>query len=90
MKRLLVFVLFTIGCEPPPPVEAMKVSPEEFLQKWTKALLQSEVDRVVTFYENSNDVVMVQSSGQVRKGISEIRKAYESAFNEGVFQKVFS
>ena len=42
---------------------------------------------MVSLYEDSNDVIVIQSTGKIRKGIGEIRKEYESAFHEVVFEK---
>ena len=62
--------------------------PKEFLQQWGGSLLDGKLDETVAFYEDSKEVVAVQSTGQVRKGIGEIRKEYQAAFDEVVFQEV--
>ena len=63
-------------------------TPEEFLQQWAKSQLDAELDATAAFYENSDEVVAIQSTGKVRKGIAEIREEYQAAFDEVVFQEV--
>ena len=61
---------------------------EKFLDEWAASLQTGDVDKIAGLYEDSNDVIAVQSTGIVRKGIGEIRKEYENAFSEVTFEKV--
>ena len=61
---------------------------EKFLEEWAASLKTGDVNKTAGLYEDSNDVVAIQSTGNVRKGIGEIRKEYENAFNEVTFEKV--
>ena len=60
---------------------------ENFLKEWATSLQTSDADKMAGLYEDSNDVIAIQSTGQIRKGIGEIRREYEKAFNEVVFEK---
>lgn len=60
---------------------------KEVLHEWAVALSGGSVDKMVAFYEDSKDVLAIQSTGRVRKGAAEIRKEYEAAFAEVVFEK---
>ena len=62
--------------------------PKEFLQQWAESLPGGKLDETVAFYEDSKEVVAIQSTGTVRKGIAQIRKEYQAAFGEVVFEKV--
>jgi len=56
------------------------------LYKWAGTLTHGSVDKMVSFYEDSRDVLAIQSTGRVRKGAAEIRKEYEAAFAEVQFE----
>jgi len=60
---------------------------EKFLKDWAGSLQKGDSDKMAGLYEDSNDVIAIQSTGRIRKGIGEIRKEYESAFSEVVFEK---
>ena len=60
---------------------------ENFLKEWTASLQTGNVDQMAGLYEDSNDVTIIQSTGRIQKGIAEIRKEYEKAFDEVVFEK---
>ena len=62
--------------------------PKESLQQWAGSLLDGKLDETVAFYEDSKEVVAIQSTGKVRKGTAQIRKEYQAAFGEVVFEKV--
>jgi len=69
-----------------PPEQAL--TPKQSLQRWAASLLDGELDRTIAFYEDSRDVVAIQSRGHVRKGLAAIREEYQAAFDEVVFQAV--
>lgn len=60
---------------------------EEVLRKWAVALSEGSVDKMAAFYEDSEDVLAIQSAGRVRGGPAEIRKEYGAAFQEVVFER---
>ena len=62
--------------------------PKEFIEQWAESLLDGKLDETVGFYEDSKEVVAIQSTGKVRKGITQIRKEYQAAFDEVVFHEV--
>ena len=63
-------------------------SAKEFLLQWAEAVTAGDLDLVVAMYEDSEDVVAIESKGTVLKGIEQIRAMYEGAFKEVVFEKV--
>lgn len=63
-------------------------SSEDFLREWAKALCAGELDGITSFYEDSEVVVAIQSTGDVRTGRAEIRREYDSAFREVIFEDV--
>ena len=69
-------------------VERRGTTPEGFLRQWAFALSEGTVDDMTAFYEDSSDTLAIQSTGRVRAGTAEIRKEYESAFEEVVFERV--
>jgi len=58
------------------------------LGKWTEAIESSQVESVLAFYEQNDDVVIVHSTGELVKGTDAIRKTYQDAFAEVVFDDV--
>ena len=69
-------------------VEPQGITPEGFLEAWASGLGKGSADDMTAFYEDSKDTLAIQSTGRVRKGTVEIRKEYESAFEEVVFERV--
>ena len=63
-------------------------SPEQTLKSWSEAFLLGDVDRAVSFYDESEDVVLLHSTGDVSRGITEVRTDYVNAFEEVVFEDV--
>ena len=61
---------------------------EDTLHEWAAAFSEASVEKMVGFYEDSKDVLAIQSTGRVRRGAAEIRKEYEAAFDEVIFDKV--
>jgi ketosteroid isomerase-like protein len=85
---LLSLVVLLIPALPAETDSQETACPKEFLEHWAESLLDGKLDRTVAFYEDSKEVVAIQSSGKVRKGIAEIRKEYQAAFDEVEFEKV--
>ncbi|UCF13900.1 MAG: nuclear transport factor 2 family protein [Phycisphaerales bacterium] len=69
------------------PVEQSGTTPEGFLREWASGLSEGSADDMTAFYEDSKDTLAIQSTGRMRKGTAEIRKEYESAFEEVVFER---
>jgi ketosteroid isomerase-like protein len=92
MKTVIpVVAVFLVGCGGPlasGPTEQLGGSPEESLRAWASVLCKGSLADVVGFYDDSEDTLAIQSTGRVQKGITEIRKEYESAFEEVVFERV--
>ena len=63
-------------------------SAKKFLLRWPEALVAGDLDTIVAMYEDSDDVVAIESKGTVRKGIEQIRAMYEGAFREVALEKV--
>lgn len=67
---------------------AEPVSAQGFLHRWAASFSEGNADAIVAFYEDSKDVLAIQSTGQVRKGTAEIRREYEAAIDEVEFEQV--
>jgi uncharacterized protein (TIGR02246 family) len=63
-------------------------SPTKLLRNWAAAWRAGDVDKMMTFYDSAKETIAVESLGQIRQGPSEIRKMYEDAFDEVVFDRV--
>jgi ketosteroid isomerase-like protein len=63
-------------------------SAASFLQSWANAWRTSDIDKMMAFYDSAKETTAIESLGHVRKGPSEIRKMYQSAFDEVVFDRV--
>ena len=63
-------------------------SPQHFLQQWATAWQASDVDRMMAFYDTSEQTVAVESRGIVRRGPAQIREMYQGAFDELSFDRV--
>jgi inhibitor of cysteine peptidase len=61
-------------------------SPAKTLQEWVEAFKTGDVETMLTFYEDSADVVAIESSGKLRRGSAGIKAMYEEAFEEVVVQ----
>ena len=48
----------------------------------------SNVDKMLAFYDDSKKTIVVESRGNIRNGVAEVRKMYEEAFNEVTFERV--
>ena len=59
-----------------------------FLRDWTDAIESSDLGRIVECYDDSKDAVVFLSWGESRTGRQEIRKEYETAFKNVVFDDV--
>ena len=69
-------------------VEQREITPVGFLREWASGINKGSVDDMTAFYEDSRDTLAIQSTGRMRKGTAEIRKEYQSAFKEVVFEHV--
>lgn len=89
MKRVAtIFGVFVICSLSASLAQGEKTATAElFLNRWVATLQTGNFEQMVSLYEDSNDVIVIQSTGKIRKGIGEIRKEYESAFHEVVFEK---
>jgi ketosteroid isomerase-like protein len=67
---------------------AALATPDDALKSWAAALKRGAIEDVLKSYEDSKEVVTIQSSGRVRKGIAEVRKEWELAFNEVAFDDI--
>jgi uncharacterized protein (TIGR02246 family) len=63
-------------------------APQAVLQQWCESLEAGALDRVLTCYEDSDEVVVILSWGVTRTGTAALRKEYEAAFDEVVFESV--
>jgi len=64
-------------------------SPKATLTSWADSLRLSDVDGMLAFYENSDEVTAFESYGRVRRGTSGIREMYEDAFGAVEFQRAW-
>ncbi|MCP4451296.1 MAG: TIM barrel protein [Planctomycetes bacterium] len=69
-------------------IEPGGTTAENFLQAWASGLGKGSADDMTAFYEDSKDTLAIQSTGRVCKGTAEVRKEYESAFAEVIFERV--
>jgi uncharacterized protein (TIGR02246 family) len=67
---------------------AKQKSAEEALGAWVAAFRSAKVADMTACYEDSEQVVAIESSGKVRQGAAAIRKMYEEAFAEVEFDEV--
>ena len=63
-------------------------SAEHFLHQWARAWEESDIDRMMDFYDTSEKTLAVESRGILRRGPAEIREMYEDAFGELIFDRV--
>lgn len=63
-------------------------SAPKFLQIWAAAWQFGDVDKMMAFYDTAKETTAVESLGHVRKGPAEIRKMYQRAFDELLFDRV--
>ncbi|MFQ5749279.1 MAG: YybH family protein [Planctomycetota bacterium] len=64
-------------------------SPKATLTAWADSLRLSDVDGMLAFYENSDEVAAFESYGRVRRGTSGIREMYEDAFGAVEFRRAW-
>jgi ketosteroid isomerase-like protein len=60
-------------------------SPKEAVQRWAKALTAKEPAELLRFYAESEDLIVILSSGHQFKGYAEVKKVYEKSLREIVF-----
>ena len=70
------------------PVEQSGATPEGFLREWASELSEGSADDMTAFYKDSKDTLAIQLTGRMRKGTAEIRKEYQAAFKEVIFERV--
>ena len=63
-------------------------SPAKFLETWAATWQTSDVDKMLAFYDTADQTLAIESLGHVRKGPAEIRKMYQGAFDELIFDRV--
>ncbi len=61
---------------------------KEFLHHWARALRVGNLEAMTSFYENSDTVVAIQSTGHALTGRKSIRREYEAAFRDVMFEDV--
>lgn len=88
MKGLLACVLSLSLASPARGVDESRTSPEEFLKQWAQAWSANEIQRMMSFYEDSEDLVVIASSGAAYKGTDGLRKMYKAAFEEANWNRV--
>ena len=64
------------------------LTPQQALRAWADAMESSDLERTVGFYDDSSDTIVFLSWGEKRTGLQEIRKEYEAAFKDVVFDEV--
>ncbi len=69
-------------------VEQGGTAPAAFLREWASGLSAGSVDDTIAFYQDSKATLAIHSTGRMRRGTAEIRKEYQSAFAEVVFERV--
>jgi uncharacterized protein (TIGR02246 family) len=62
-------------------------TPAEFLARWAAALKTGELEGMESLYDDSEDVTVVLSWGEVRRGRAAIRQEYAAAFREVEFEE---
>lgn len=86
MTTAWVTIVLLAGAEPNAGTEP--ASATGALGEWTKALESSQIESTLAFYVQNDDVVIVHSTGELVRGTDAIRKTYEDAFAEVVFDDV--
>jgi ketosteroid isomerase-like protein len=65
--------------------EEQAPSPKDWLLTWAKALDSGKLTEILPFYADSDDLVVIASSGDQHKGFAAVKKEYDKAFREVVF-----
>jgi len=63
-------------------------TPKQFLQSWAKAWKSGSANKMLSYYEDSKDVVAVASNGRSYKGLAGVRTMYEAAFADATWEQV--
>jgi ketosteroid isomerase-like protein len=88
MKRLILLtfginlICYSLG------LAAEEETPKESLKRWGDAFLAGKVDAMLKFYESSEELTVVLSTGHQHNGVKAVRQLYQDAFEEVVFDKV--
>ena len=86
-KRLALVAAFALAASHATAADDSQSS-KNFLQKWAKSWQTSDADKMMSFYDSAKETVAVESLGHIRKGPAEIRKMYQGAFDELIFDRV--
>lgn len=68
--------------------EETQGGPGAMLNGWATAWRTGDLDKMLTFYEQSKDVVAIASSGRRYDGTAGVRKMYQQAFGEADWSEV--
>jgi uncharacterized protein (TIGR02246 family) len=68
--------------------EETQGGPGAMLSSWAAAWRTGDIDKMLAFYEQSNDVVAIASSGRRYAGKAGVRRMYEQAFGEADWREV--
>lgn len=60
-------------------------SPTETIKKWARAFTAKDAAAVISFYEESDQLIAIASSGQQTKGFPSVKKEWEKLFRDVVF-----
>jgi ketosteroid isomerase-like protein len=89
MRSTIPVVALLFGCLTSVAVpDEVAAGAEATLNSWASAWRAGDVDRVLSFYERSKDVVAIASSGRRYDGALGVRRMYEEAFNEAEWRQV--
>jgi uncharacterized protein (TIGR02246 family) len=67
--------------------EPSNVTPNQFLENWANSWANEDVDLMMSFYEDSEDLVAISSSGEFIKGAAAVRKMCKAAFRESNWER---
>ena len=87
-RHVLVVVTLVSACLPVQAEATAVTSCRDFLRQWVQALTTGNLDAITSFYEDSEEVIVILSTGHVRAGHDAIRREYEAALREVVFEDV--
>ena len=89
MKYLIAVFALLLVCVPNSAAsEQAQAGPEETLNSWASAWRTGDVDKMLSFYKRSKDIVAIASSGHRYDGAAGVRKMYEEAFSDADWKKV--
>jgi ketosteroid isomerase-like protein len=68
--------------------EELTDSAEAFLEEWAKAWESNSVDKLASYYEESKELIAIDSLGRSHMGLAGVREMYAAAFGEADWQNV--